>query len=146
MMHIFQRWYKVATKTEKRTSFIYIYFFLTQDIDVVNVGDVNVLEKQELLPGTAYKYRMAGINVCGLGAFSEISAFKTGLHCYPGTPSAVFASTIRLSSAFSYFRFSVLFNFMVLTKFLSLFFVLNTLFSFAKLCKVFDIVKNYLLK
>lgn len=56
MMHIFQRWYKVATKTEKRTSFIYIYFFLTQDIDVVSVGDVNVLEKQELLPGTAYKY------------------------------------------------------------------------------------------
>nr|XP_034307727.1 host cell factor 1-like [Crassostrea gigas] len=31
---------------------------------------------------------MAGINACGLGAFSEISAFKTGLHRYPGVPSA----------------------------------------------------------
>uniref|UniRef100_A0A8W8LPQ0 Fibronectin type-III domain-containing protein n=1 Tax=Magallana gigas TaxID=29159 RepID=A0A8W8LPQ0_MAGGI len=64
------------------------------DIDVVNVGDVNVLKKQELLPGTAYKFRVAGINACGRGAFSEISAFKTCLPGYPGAPFAIKISKV----------------------------------------------------
>ena len=39
------------------------------------------LKKQELLPGTAYKFRVAAINACGRGPFSDVSAFKT---CLPG--------------------------------------------------------------
>lgn len=72
------------------TNFVYY----KQDIDVVNVGDVNVLKKQELLPGTAYKFRVAGINACGRGSFSEISAFKTCLPGYPGAPSAIKISKV----------------------------------------------------
>ena len=37
--------------------------------------------KQELLPGRAYKFRVAAINQCGHGPFSEVTAFKT---CMPG--------------------------------------------------------------
>ncbi|KAK3581239.1 hypothetical protein CHS0354_032957 [Potamilus streckersoni] len=60
-----------------------------QDIDVVSVQDHSVLKRQELQPGTAYKFRVAGINACGRGPFSEISAFKTCLPGYPGAPSAI---------------------------------------------------------
>lgn len=45
--------------------------------------------KIQLAPGTAYKFRVAGINACGRGPWSEISAFKTCLPGYPGAPSAI---------------------------------------------------------
>ncbi|KAH9505001.1 hypothetical protein Btru_061380 [Bulinus truncatus] len=59
----------------------------TDDIDVVNVPDHR--KRQELQPGTAYKFRVAGINACGHGPFSEVSAFKTCLPGFPGAPSAI---------------------------------------------------------
>ncbi|KAK6176595.1 hypothetical protein SNE40_014849 [Patella caerulea] len=59
------------------------------DIDVVNVPDHSILKRQELQPGTAYKFRVAGINACGRGPFSEVSAFKTCLPGFPGAPSAI---------------------------------------------------------
>ncbi|KAF2354893.1 Kelch repeat type 1 [Trinorchestia longiramus] len=43
----------------------------------------------KLQPGSAYKFRVAGINIVGLGAWSEVSAFKTCLPGYPGAPSAI---------------------------------------------------------
>ncbi|XP_063877925.1 host cell factor 2-like isoform X2 [Scylla paramamosain] len=43
----------------------------------------------KLQPGTAYKFRVAGINACGRGPWSEVSAFKTCLPGYPGAPSAI---------------------------------------------------------
>ena len=43
----------------------------------------------KLQPGTAYKFRVAGINSCGRGTWSEVSAFKTCLPGYPGAPSAI---------------------------------------------------------
>ncbi|KAL8594888.1 hypothetical protein ACOMHN_038451 [Nucella lapillus] len=60
-----------------------------EDIDVVNVPDHSDMKKQELQPGTAYKFRVAGINTCGRGPFSEVSAFKTCLPGFPGAPSAI---------------------------------------------------------
>ncbi|XP_041072065.1 host cell factor 1-like isoform X3 [Carcharodon carcharias] len=54
-----------------------------------NTPDYSMLKKQELLPGTAYKFRVAGINACGRGPFSEICAFKTCLPGFPGAPSAI---------------------------------------------------------
>ncbi|GBM70240.1 Host cell factor 1 [Araneus ventricosus] len=45
--------------------------------------------KMDLQPGTAYKFRVAGINSCGRGPWSEVSAFKTCLPGYPGAPSAI---------------------------------------------------------
>ena len=40
-------------------------------------------------PGTGYKFRVAGINTCGRGPWSEISAFKTCMPGFPGAPSAI---------------------------------------------------------
>ena len=56
--------------------------------------DHSVLKKQELQPGTAYKFRVAGINACGRGPFSEVSAFKTCLPGFPGAPSAIKISKV----------------------------------------------------
>jgi len=57
------------------------------EIDVE--GDESLAKKMELQPGTAYKFRVAGVNACGRGAWSEISAFKTCLPGFPGAPSAI---------------------------------------------------------
>ncbi|XP_057717284.1 host cell factor 1b [Corythoichthys intestinalis] len=51
--------------------------------------DYSQMKKMELQPGTAYKFRVAGINICGRGAFSEVSAFKTCLPGFPGAPCAI---------------------------------------------------------
>ncbi|XP_036596597.1 host cell factor 1-like [Trichosurus vulpecula] len=59
------------------------------DYDSSIIPDYSQLKKQELQPGTAYKFRVAGINACGRGPFSEISAFKTCLPGFPGAPCAI---------------------------------------------------------
>ncbi|KAF0036114.1 hypothetical protein F2P81_011426 [Scophthalmus maximus] len=51
--------------------------------------DYSQMRKVELQPGTAYKFRVAGINICGRGAFSEVSAFKTCLPGFPGASCAI---------------------------------------------------------
>lgn len=59
------------------------------DDDSGIIPDYSQMKKMELQPGTAYKFRVAGINACGRGAFSEISAFKTCLPGFPGAPCAI---------------------------------------------------------
>ena len=49
----------------------------------------NICLQVDLQPGTAYKFRVAGINACGRGGWSEVSAFKTCLPGFPGAPSAI---------------------------------------------------------
>lgn len=61
----------------------------TNDDDSGVLPDYSQLKKHELQPGTAYKFRVAGINACGRGPFSEISAFKTCLPGFPGAPCAI---------------------------------------------------------
>ncbi|XP_071960279.1 host cell factor 2-like [Antedon mediterranea] len=81
----------------KTTSTVVSYYHLPSeasqrnddDIDVVSVLDHSTLKKQYLQAGTAYKFRVSGINACGRGPWSEISAFKTCLPGYPGAPSAI---------------------------------------------------------
>lgn len=65
------------------------------------------MKKMELQPGTAYKFRVAGINACGRGAFSEISAFKTCLPGFPGAPCAIKISKVNtpVHSIFPCFSF-----------------------------------------
>uniref|UniRef100_A0A672MH26 Host cell factor 1 n=1 Tax=Sinocyclocheilus grahami TaxID=75366 RepID=A0A672MH26_SINGR len=53
------------------------------------IPDYSQMKKIELSPGTAYKFRVAGINACGRGTFSEVSAFKTCLPGFPGAPCAI---------------------------------------------------------
>lgn len=62
------------------------------------------MKKVELQPGTAYKFRVAGINICGRGSFSEVSAFKTCLPGFPGAPCAIKISKVRLTSCFNVFE------------------------------------------
>lgn len=63
--------------------------------------DYGQMKKMELQPGTAYKFRVAGINACGRGSFSEISAFKTCLPGFPGAPCAIKISKVNTSQALS---------------------------------------------
>lgn len=67
---------------------------LLQD-DSGAVPDYSQMRRVELQPGTAYKFRVAGINICGRGAFSEVSAFKTCLPGFPGAPCAIKISKVR---------------------------------------------------
>ncbi|KIH68375.1 fibronectin type III domain protein [Ancylostoma duodenale] len=55
----------------------------------MHAGQVNFLRKAELEPGTAYRFRVAGINSIGRGPWSEVSAFKTCLPGFPGAPSSI---------------------------------------------------------
>lgn len=40
-----------------------------------NLPDLSLLEKVSLEQGRAYKFRIAGVNACGVGKFSEVSCF-----------------------------------------------------------------------
>ncbi|XP_038069573.1 host cell factor 2-like isoform X2 [Patiria miniata] len=89
------QWYDVGII--KSTHSVVSYYYLPSeagqrtedDIDVVSIPDHSILKKQDLQAGTAYKFRVAGINACGRGPWSEISAFKTCLPGFPGAPSAI---------------------------------------------------------
>ncbi|XP_030921675.1 host cell factor 1-like [Geospiza fortis] len=67
------------------------------DDDASGVPDHSQLRRQELQPGTAYKFRVAGLNACGRGPFSELSAFKTCLPGLPGAPCAIKISKVTLA-------------------------------------------------
>lgn len=71
-------------------SLTFVYF--TFQVGNADVPDYSLLKKQDLVPGTVYKFRVAAINGCGIGPFSKVSEFKT---CIPGFPGA--PSTVRIS-------------------------------------------------
>ncbi|XP_070701690.1 host cell factor 1a [Pempheris klunzingeri] len=86
------QWFDVGIV--KVTNMVVTHFYVPADDphgddDSGNVPDYSQMKKMELQPGTAYKFRVAGINACGRGAFSEISAFKTCLPGFPGAPCAI---------------------------------------------------------
>ncbi|XP_060109185.1 LOW QUALITY PROTEIN: host cell factor 1 [Heteronotia binoei] len=87
------QWFDVGIV--KATNMMVTHYFLPADDapatedDSGTLPDHSQLKKQELQPGTAYKFRVAGINACGRGPFSEISAFKTCLPGFPGAPCAI---------------------------------------------------------
>lgn len=71
----------------------------SDEIDIVANLDHSMLQRVELQPGTAYKFRVAAINACGRGNWSEVSAFKTCLPGFPGAPSAIKISKVRDKSS-----------------------------------------------
>ncbi|KAM9325638.1 host cell factor 1 [Gastrophryne carolinensis] len=86
------QWFDVGVI--KATNMMVTHYYLpaddaAHDDDSGVLPDYTQLKKQELQPGTAYKFRVAGINACGRGPFSEISAFKTCLPGFPGAPCAI---------------------------------------------------------
>ncbi|XP_024915340.1 host cell factor 1b isoform X6 [Cynoglossus semilaevis] len=86
------QWFDVGIV--KVTNMVVSHYFVPYDGNAVDDDsgippDYNQMKKVELQPGTAYKFRVAGINICGRGAYSEVSAFKTCLPGFPGAPSAI---------------------------------------------------------
>ncbi|XP_075997000.1 host cell factor 1a isoform X2 [Genypterus blacodes] len=86
------QWFDVGIV--KVTNMVVTHFFVPGDEsqgddDSGVMPDYSQMKKMELQPGTAYKFRVAGINACGRGGFSEISAFKTCLPGFPGAPCAI---------------------------------------------------------
>uniref|UniRef100_A0A8C2VDC9 Host cell factor 2 n=1 Tax=Chinchilla lanigera TaxID=34839 RepID=A0A8C2VDC9_CHILA len=61
----------------------------TSKVENADVPDYSLLKKQDLVPGTGYRFRVAAINGCGIGPFSKVSEFKTCIPGFPGAPSAV---------------------------------------------------------
>lgn len=61
-------------------------------------------EKQELVPGQTYRFRVAGINCFGRGDFSPVSEFKTCQPGFPGAPSAVKITKVRQERSKGSFR------------------------------------------
>ncbi|CAK8697805.1 unnamed protein product [Clavelina lepadiformis] len=87
-------WHDVAiVKSTSLTVNHYLEKMEQMDVEGANLISIpdqsGGLKKIFLEPGTAYKFRVAAINECGRGPFSEISAFKTCLPGYPGAPSAI---------------------------------------------------------
>ncbi|XP_046895238.1 host cell factor 1b isoform X1 [Hypomesus transpacificus] len=86
------QWYDVGIV--KVTNMVVTHFYVPADDSVSDddsgaMPDYTQMRKLELQPGTAYKFRVAGINNCGRGTFSEVSAFKTCLPGFPGAPCAI---------------------------------------------------------
>ena len=70
--------------------------------------DPQQVVKRTLEPNTAYKFRVAAINACGRGPWSEQAAFVT---CQPGFPGA--PSNIKISKVCRLFDLSFYFHFVV---------------------------------
>ncbi|KAM7411075.1 hypothetical protein PAMA_021179 [Pampus argenteus] len=86
------QWYDVGIV--KVTNMVVSHYYVPYDDIVIDddsgvMPDYTQMRKVELQPGTAYKFRVAGINICGRGTFSEVSAFKTCLPGFPGAPCAI---------------------------------------------------------
>lgn len=86
------QWFDVGIV--KVTNMVVTHYYVPSDDSLGDddsgvMPDYSQMKKMELQPGTAYKFRVAGINACGRGAFSEISAFKTCLPGFPGAPCAI---------------------------------------------------------
>ncbi|XP_039521567.1 host cell factor 1b isoform X2 [Pimephales promelas] len=79
----------------KVTNMVVTHYYVPADDSAVTeddsgtIPDYSRMKKIELSPGTAYKFRVAGVNACGRGTFSEVSAFKTCLPGFPGAPCAI---------------------------------------------------------
>uniref|UniRef100_A0A8C5U1D0 Host cell factor 1 n=1 Tax=Malurus cyaneus samueli TaxID=2593467 RepID=A0A8C5U1D0_9PASS len=86
-----RRWYDVGIF--KNNSAVVSQFYLLIVVSMVKEGadvpDYRLLKKQDLFPGTVYRFRVAAINGCGIGPFSKISEFKTCIPGFPGAPSTV---------------------------------------------------------
>uniref|UniRef100_A0A182FLQ8 Uncharacterized protein n=1 Tax=Anopheles albimanus TaxID=7167 RepID=A0A182FLQ8_ANOAL len=54
-----------------------------------NLPDLTNMKRIPLESGCAYKFRVAAINSCGRGEWSDVSPFKTCLPGFPGAPSAI---------------------------------------------------------
>ncbi|MBN3312325.1 HCFC2 factor, partial [Atractosteus spatula] len=64
-----------------------------------DVQDYVDRKQQPLTPGATYRFRVAGINSCGQGEYSPVSEYKTCQPGFPGAPSSVKITKVRLRAA-----------------------------------------------
>jgi hypothetical protein len=86
-------WHDVII-TKELTYLVTEYNVKSGDIEDSLTASTVVVNKKQLEPNTAYKFRLAAINSCGRGQWSEQSAFVT---CQPGFPGA--PSNIKISKS-----------------------------------------------
>uniref|UniRef100_A0A182MB55 Fibronectin type-III domain-containing protein n=1 Tax=Anopheles culicifacies TaxID=139723 RepID=A0A182MB55_9DIPT len=60
-----------------------------EQLSADNIPDLSELKRINLEPGCAYRFRVAAINSCGRGEWSDATPFKTCLPGFPGAPSAI---------------------------------------------------------
>ncbi|TMS38738.1 hypothetical protein L596_005393 [Steinernema carpocapsae] len=51
--------------------------------------DLSLIRKAEIEAGAAYRFRVASVNTCGRGRWSDVSAFRTCFPGFPGSPTEV---------------------------------------------------------
>ncbi|XP_042325727.1 host cell factor 2 isoform X2 [Sceloporus undulatus] len=90
-----RKWYDVGI-FQSNSALVNQFYLLSEEkaiisgkVDNVDVPNDTLLKKQDLAPGTLYRFRVAAINGCGVGPFSKISEFKTCIPGFPGAPSIV---------------------------------------------------------
>uniref|UniRef100_A0A7M4FKM2 Host cell factor 1 n=1 Tax=Crocodylus porosus TaxID=8502 RepID=A0A7M4FKM2_CROPO len=89
-----RQWYDVGIFKNSSALVSQFYLLPEEKASISNkvaedVPDYRLLKKQDLLPGTVYRFRVAAINGCGVGPFSKVSEFKTCIPGFPGAPSTV---------------------------------------------------------
>ncbi|XP_074437419.1 host cell factor 2 isoform X3 [Larus michahellis] len=90
-----RQWYDVGIFKNNSAVVSQFYLLPEETLSISNktgsadVPDYRLLKKQDLFPGTVYRFRVAAINGCGVGPFSKISEFKTCIPGFPGAPSTV---------------------------------------------------------
>lgn len=93
------QWYDVCSVQGNVSNCIVSHYYIPQpdqstttvnnEVEDFKAPNYSQLIKVDLEAGTAYKLRIAAVNSCGRGPWSEISAFKTYLPGYPGPPSDI---------------------------------------------------------
>uniref|UniRef100_A0ABM5GEN0 Host cell factor 2 isoform X1 n=1 Tax=Pogona vitticeps TaxID=103695 RepID=A0ABM5GEN0_9SAUR len=90
-----RRWYDVGI-FQSNSALVNQFYLLPEEkaiisskVDNADIPNNSILKKQDLAPGTLYRFRVAAINGCGVGPFSKISEFKTCIPGFPGAPSIV---------------------------------------------------------
>ncbi|XP_042745782.1 host cell factor 2 isoform X2 [Lagopus leucura] len=90
-----RQWYDVGIFKNSSAVVSQFYLLPEETLNASNkkedadVPDYRLLKKQDLFPGTVYRFRVAAINGCGVGPFSKVSEFKTCIPGFPGAPSTV---------------------------------------------------------
>lgn len=90
-----RQWYDVGIFKSNNALVNQYYLLLEEKASISNkmenadVLDYSLLKKQDLFPGTVYRFRVAAVNGCGAGPFSKVSEFKTCIPGFPGAPSTV---------------------------------------------------------
>ena len=82
-------WYDVAI-TNSPNFLVTEYLIGNNNSEVLNHKNIQLSSiKKQLEPGMSYKFRVAAINSCGRGPWSEATVFSTCIPGFPGAPCSI---------------------------------------------------------